>query len=383
MRVFDDFTLPGFWQDPVSVFQRHFSSGRRLQASPDGGLAVLGYRALRELGQHPAVDGTPVPPPSDGQPGAVSDLFRHALFAQVSPRHRHLRKAVLAGLNHAAVEGFRERAAGLVRSRVDALQGGPFDLFTDLALPVAADAWCAFMGYPVEDAPLFASAVERLTSQLSFSPDPSQAEDADAAAALLQSRTAALVAAGGGGPPSRIAAAVPEGDRGLAASIIASLLFDAIDTTAAGLAGVVAILLHSSVHHGRLSDAAFRDQAVEEALRLATPATLTVRQAREDLVFDGRAVAEGTLIWMWWAAGNCDPDVFPAPDRFQPGRPGRGMPFGVGAHSCLGHAWVKMLADVLIWAGFTGRRQLTAATPNIEWVSGGARRPKDQIVIWS
>jgi cytochrome P450 len=376
VRIFNDFTLPDFWQDPISVFQRSFATGDRLQASPDGGIAILGHEALRELGRHPAIDGTPMSAPTEGEPRAVFELLRHAVFAQVGPRHRQLRKAVLAGLNFGAVDTFRDRAECLIRHRLDALGAGPFELVEDLVTQFAAESWCTFMGYDPADSAAVAMEVERLTTQLGFTPDPAKAADADAAAASLLARTqAVLMTARDDGPAQRIAAAVPGCDRAVAAGVVASLLFDAVDTATAGLSGLIAVLLGEPTCHDRLGNSSLREAAIEEALRLATPAVLTVRQAREALVFEGVPIAEGSLVWMWWAAGNADPAAFEAPARFLPGRPNRAMPFGAGAHSCLGHAWVKMLAHVLVRAAFAGESRLAAAT-DFMWTSGGARRPK-------
>lgn len=116
MRVFDDFYLPGFWQDPLPHFQRSFARAKRLQSSPEGGIAVLGYELSRMIGMHPAIDGTPFPAPNKGEPQSGNDVLRHGLFAQVAPDHRAFRRAVLTGLSHSTVKAFAPRA-GLRRAK--------------------------------------------------------------------------------------------------------------------------------------------------------------------------------------------------------------------------------------------------------------------------
>lgn len=382
MRIFDDYTLPGFWRDPLSVFQQSFASGDRVQANPGGGFAILGYEALSTLGRHPAMDGTPVPAPSPDQPRASYDLLRHALFTQVAPRHRELRMAVLAGVNFAAADAFRAEAGRLALDRLKALRGAPFDLVTDFVRPVVADTWCRFMGYEAASASALSSEVERLTGELTFTPDPAKAADTEQAAASLLARTSAVLRTAQAGPAARIAAALPHGDPEVAAGVVASLLLDALDTGVAGLSGLLAVLLGEPEAHDRLDDAAAREAAIEEALRLATPAVLTVRQASGDVVFDGLRIEKGALVLMYWAAGNVDPDVFDAPLRFRPGRPRRAMPFGVGAHSCPGHVWIKMLAHTLVRLLFVGERRLRAVTQEFTWVAGGARRPHGLVVAF-
>lgn len=379
MRTFEDFTLPGFWQDPISAFQPSFHNERRIQSSPDGGVAVLGYRALRAVGTHPAVDGTPMAPPSEGEPRWVNEILRHGVFTQVAPEHRRSRQAVLAGLNTGAVRGFGPQARDLAVRRLAGMGARPFDLFTDLCLPFAAETWAAFLGYDPDDAPLMAEEVEAFSRQLIFNANPSTAGDADRAAASLLSRTADVVMSGGDSPARRMTDALGDG-RGTA--LVGSLLFDAIDTAAAGLAGTLAILLHETIDRDALRDGAFREQAIEEALRLATPAPFTVRQAREAVAIGEIVIPQGAMVWMWWAAGNCDPEAFPEPSRFRPGRANRGMPFGIGAHSCLGHGWTKQLAHVLVEIGLGGERRLSALSPGLDWAVGGARRPQGQMAVY-
>jgi len=377
MRRFDDFTLPGFWQDPISAFQRSFHNAQRIQSSPDGGIAVLGYHALRAIGMHPAIDGTPMAPPCEGEPRGVYEVLRHGLFTQVAPDHRRSRKAVLAGLNGGTVRSFAPQARDLARRRLSELGSQPFDLFRDLCLPFAAEAWAAFLGYDPDQAQSLAEEVETFSRQLVFNADPSTAGAADVAAASLLERTRSILTSGGDRLASRMANAL--GDEN-GTGLVASLLFDAIDTAAAGLAGTLAILLHEAPDRAPLRDENFREQAIEEALRLATPAVFTVRQAREDVAFGDVAIPQGAMVWMWWSAGNCDPEAFPAPARFQPGRGNRSLPFGIGAHSCVGHGWTKQLTHILVEIGLTGEGGLSMLSPGLTWEIGGARRPRGQMV---
>lgn len=378
MRTFDDFTLPGFWQDPISAFQPSFDRNLRIQSSPDGGLAVLGYHALRAIGMHPAIDGTPMQPAGENGPRWINEVLRHGVFTQVGAEHRRSRRAVLAGLNNEAARSFGPQAREVATRRMAALGSGPFDLFVELCLPFAAESWARFLGHDPEEAPLLAEEVETFSRQ-TYSPDHAMVEEADCAAASLLSRTGRVLESGGDGPATRMAQALgaPNGS-----ALVTSLLFDAIDTTAAGLAGTLAILLHEGIGREALRDEAFREQAIEEALRLATPAVFTVRQAREEAEVAGTVVLQGAMVWMWWSAGNCDPEAFPQPARFQPGRPNRGLPFGIGAHGCLGHGWSKQMAHVLTEIALAGERRLRMLSPELRWGIGGARRPQGQTVLF-
>lgn len=383
MRTFDDFTVPGFWRDPHAAFRNSFASEDRLQANPGGGYSVLGFDLLSKLGRHPALDGTPMPTPAAGGPSATYALFRHALFTQVAPRHHLLRTAALAGLSMSAVATFGSGMEHLVAQRIESLKASRFDLVTGFVGPIAAEAWCRFMGYDAEDAPALVADVARITAHGTFEPDPATAGDAEQAAASVLARTAAMLRNDRDTPATRIARALPAGDPDLAIGVVASLVLDALDTGVAGLAGLLAVLIGQPEFHHELGDVAARNAAIEEALRLATPAVLTVRQAREDVVVDGHTIENGARVLMWWAAGNVDPEAFGAPAEFRPGRKKRAMPFGVGAHTCLGHVWIKPLAHALVAQAFAGKHRLRCLAPDFSWVSGGARRPHGLVVAFA
>ena len=377
MRTFDDFSLPGFWQNPFPYFERSFADAERLQSSPEGGVAVLGYELSRMIGMHPAIDGTPLPVSDDDELQSGNDVLRHSLFTQVVPDHRVLRRAVLSGLSNSTVKGFAPYAKECVSRKLDELSDQKFDVFSDFCLPIAAECWASFAGYGADQASYLADEVERFSKQLSFEPDPALAEDADAAAASLLARTVQVLERHNGCPLNRMAEAL--GDK-RGAPLAASLLFDAIDTAAAGLAGTLVILMDVVEEKEALRDPIFREQAIEEALRLATPTPFTVRQARESICTADLTIPAGALVWMWWSAANRDPKAFPDPERFLPGRRNRGLPFGIGVHSCVGHGWTKQLAHILIETGLSGPRRLEASTSDRNWKIGGARRP-DQLMV--
>lgn len=377
MRTFDDFSLPGFWQNPFPYYARSFADAQRIQSSPEGGVAVLGYELSRTIGMHPAIDGTPLPASVEGELQSGNDVLRHSLFTQIVPDHRNFRRAALAGLSNTTVKGFAPLTQECVSRKLDEWGSQHFDLFADLCLPVAAECWASFAGYGADQAPHLADEVERFSKQLSFEPDPALAQDADDAAAALLARTVKVVERADGCPVHRMANALGD-ERG--APLAASLLFDAVDTAAAGLAGMLAVLLDAVEEKDALRDPVFREQAIEEALRLAAPTPFTVRQARESVDIGDMTIPAGALVWMWWSAANRDPEAFPDPESFLPGREKRGLPFGIGVHSCVGHGWTKQLAHILIEAGLSGPRRLEATGADRVWKIGGARRP-DHLMV--
>ena len=379
VRSFDDFTLPGFWQNPFPFYQRSFENADRIQTSPGGGIAVLGYDDCRAIGLHPAVDGTPLPPIETEEP-QLQTVLRHGVFAQIQPDHRLYRKAALSGLNHSSIKEFAPRALDLTDRLLARSQGQPVDLVTDVCLTLAAECWAEFSGYGKARATALLDDIHIAGQQLSFDADPAQAVAGEEAAASLLSLSAQAISGNHTCPVRRMSDAL---GKAKGVPMVTSLLFDAIDTTAAALAGVLAVLMNSIDELDLLKDRALRDDAIEEALRLATPTPFTIRQAREDVTIADVDFQAGTLVWMWWSAANRDPDVFAAPDSFIMGRGTQALPFGIGPHTCIGHGWTKQLAHILVERALTGPRRLRPLAENWGWKIGGARRPDGLIVRMS
>ena len=117
--------------------------------------------------------------------------------------------------------------------------------------------------------------------------------------------------------------------------------------------------------------------ALEEAMRLHPPVTLSMRFATEDVKIGDEIIPSGMPVYMLWAAANHDPAVFPDPDRFDPDRPNLKdqVAFGYGIHTCIGNAITRSVVPMLIrslvrrFPGFT----LTDPTRPPAFHTGSAR----------
>jgi cytochrome P450 len=89
---------------------------------------------------------------------------------------------------------------------------------------------------------------------------------------------------------------------------------------------------------------------VEESLRLDPPVQGWRRLALEDVVLDGVTIPAGGRILLAFAAANHDPQQFPEPDAFRPGRRNalQQVAFGAGAHFCLGAPLARMELEVML-----------------------------------
>jgi cytochrome P450 len=88
---------------------------------------------------------------------------------------------------------------------------------------------------------------------------------------------------------------------------------------------------------------------VEEALRVEPPTHFVVRVATEQRELAGITVPVGSLLLVLIGAANYDPERFPDPATFDPGRPdNRPLAFGAGLHFCLGAALTRMEGQVAL-----------------------------------
>jgi cytochrome P450 len=79
-------------------------------------------------------------------------------------------------------------------------------------------------------------------------------------------------------------------------------------------------------------------RAVEECMRHSPAVCATLRTVLDDVAFADYTFPAGTFISVNTYAANCDPEVYPQPDRFDISRedPPPILSFGGGAHYCLG-----------------------------------------------
>lgn len=91
--------------------------------------------------------------------------------------------------------------------------------------------------------------------------------------------------------------------------------------------------------------------AVEEIVRMATPIRGFSRYVAEDTTLGGVAIPQGARVFLIYASGNRDADVFPDPDRFNPARANRKhLGFGHGVHACMGMHLARREMIVLLSA---------------------------------
>lgn len=103
------------------------------------------------------------------------------------------------------------------------------------------------------------------------------------------------------------------------------------------------------------TDSAYTRAAIHETLRVRPPLWGLARWTLEPIVLGGQLVPAGTLLVPYFPRIHRDPQAHPAPDAFRPERfldvkpdATPWMPFGGGAHRCLGDHFALMEVRIIL-----------------------------------
>jgi len=114
-----------------------------------------------------------------------------------------------------------------------------------------------------------------------------------------------------------------------------------------------------SVPYEKINDLILTEYAFKESLRKNPPVPATPRMTVRDVEFKGYTLPKGTIVGVSAVASHRDPEIWDEPDTFDPMRfsPEGGaktrhrfawIPFGGGAHMCLGLHFAYMQTKVIM-----------------------------------
>lgn len=122
------------------------------------------------------------------------------------------------------------------------------------------------------------------------------------------------------------------------ASVLRLFLQAGHGTSTNALGSIIRHLARTPEDQKRLrEEPALIPNAIEEILRLWTPARLLSRTTTKAVEVSGATIPQGAKVALMWSAANRDPDVFDNPDDVDfDRRPNRHIAFGHGVHRCVG-----------------------------------------------
>ncbi|WP_220038497.1 cytochrome P450 [Curtobacterium sp. MCBD17_028] len=270
--------------------------------------------------------------------GALQSL--HNMDGQ---EHVALRRVTIPHLRAVKIQQWQAMIDEAVTLLLDEAEArGTFDLVERISARLPMLVLSRVLGIPASDAPRMVDWTNRLTSS-----DPDHLVDADALAEArdeVMGYFQRLTEERRADPRDDLISVMANGSvagqpltwNQLAAYYI--VLVAAGNETTRHLVSGGTVALHEHDAWARLErDRGLLPTTVEEMFRHVSPVAAMRRTALEDLTIDGRDVAAGDKVVLWFSAANRDPAVFEDPDDFRLDRtPNDHLSFGWGAHFCLG-----------------------------------------------
>lgn len=266
------------------------------------------------------------------------------------PGHTRIRRLVSKAFTPRVVAGILPTVHEIVDELLGKLRGSTeLNVIDDFAYPLPVRIMCMLLGIPVEEYQQFEPAAHRLGRVLDYNlVIPNQdLDDAEGARGALMDYLRDLIVHRrsnlGDDLLSRMIMAEDEGETLTNAELLATcvlLMVAGHETTANLIANGVLALLRDKSELDRLrSDQGLGVGAAEETLRCEPPVQFVMRMATKPLAVNGVDITPGTAMLVLLAAGNRDPEHYPAPDRFDIGRGAADhLAFSAGAHFCLAAA---------------------------------------------
>src|SRR5712672_1533685 len=281
-----------------------------------------------------------------------------------NPRHDQIRRMVQPQLLPNRIAEREDAVRAVVRGLIDALRHrGTVDLAQELAWPTPNEVFFDLLGRP----PARAQGREQLNRWVhelkDRKPDDSRLTPvAKAATAGIQAYFTDLLHERRARPRADLVTHM------VAAEILGLMMvlfLGGVESTA-GLIGTLFKLLAENPDQRAIlrQNPALIPDAVEEAIRLATPLQLVGRTTAREVTLHGVTIPAGGRVVLVYGAANRDERRFRDPDRFDVRRGRfRHLGFGEGMHGCLGAPLARLEAKVALEEGLPALGDYTIAAP--------------------
>lgn len=310
--------------------------------------------------------------------GPVFDLFRNSLLFSNAPAHGNRRAPLARSFAVPLIRKLRGDLRILARDLVEEQLGaGEIEFRDRIGGQLAARTIAMVLGVPRADLPVITRLVYSAIRALSVRSPQVLAEASEDLAALNAYVSDLLADHAAAGPDDFLADYLQRsGETGLSAietrMQIVTLVLAGSDTTRGALTSTLSQLMQDRAQWDLLcADPQSRVQgAVSEGLRYDPVIGALIRVASKDLVFEGVAIPEGSLIGPLVVAALRDPKVYADADRFDITRtdhPRWHPVFGAGEHRCLGEALARAELEEALTAlcRHAPRMELTGSPPQL------------------
>ena len=379
---------PTFASSPAATFAAaHTLPGSGLFHDPnEGGLVAIRYELLKAIAKHPACQAQDRSARVTG-PGRDSALHRlfdnHPVFMN-EPVHMPVHQAAYRAIAHRRAPAIRDDVRRIALDVIEPLLAkGEADLVNEYAFAVSSRYWSELLGGSIEDAVELNRRARAIGTVLAFEvSDDDRARASDAAewlsqfAASRRSETHSIVA-------TLLDGIDDPGKPDNAAALLASMTFDGIDG-GGGMTGnfLACLLQHREVLDSLRQEPKLIAAAWTEATRIAPALLGLFRCPLEDVAVGDVVLPAGVNILMLNAAGNRDPRVFDAPDRFDIERAGQApLTFGGGGRACVGKMLAKIQGEVAAEVLLDRTRGIEPVIGAVDWGRPGLLRAAQSLPV--
>ncbi|GLZ43987.1 cytochrome P450 [Actinomycetospora sp. NBRC 106375] len=334
----------------VNTAPRLFSSQNPMGPTVSGAVAAVG-RALSDA------------TPEFAERVRVVMSRGDVLFTQDPPDHTRHRRILAKAFTPRSVTRIEPRIRELCHGLVDgfAVSGDPgeVDLVPAFCSPAPVQALATLLGVPVEKSGDFARWADAINAAIGTT----MTDEALLATletqiefwTFFENEIADRERDPGDDLLSAIVRARDEGDEPLTRNEMVGFCSQFIgagaDTTTKLIASFVLMLCENPDLMAQVrSRPEELPRYLEEALRLESPVQGLFRVATEDTELGGVAIPAGAHVWVVYASGNRDEEVFDAPESFDPDRAHlrSHQAFGHGPHSCIGAPLARSVARIAV-----------------------------------
>lgn len=294
------------------------------------------------------------------------------------PAHGRLRRPAARAFAVKRVNDMVPAIRRVAAQLLDGVHAAEFDLIGELAFPLPAYVVFSLMGVPEADhAQLKQWCGYRAALGWGRPRPQDQIEIATHMAAYrayLQRLVDTRLAARGDDLTSDLVAIHREDPERLTAAEIASILFSLSFAGHETTTGLIGNAVRRLLEEPARWDAVVREPAripavVDEILRFDPSVPVWRRVTTRAVTLGGAPLPAGAKLFLWLAAANRDPSVFPDPERFDLGRGNadQHLAFGRGLHYCLGAHLGKLEARIVL-------EELVRRFPRMQLVPGQVLR---------
>lgn len=362
-------TEPGFLQDPYPFYDRARMLGDIVWWEDYALPVATSHAAVSAILRDRRMGRAPVRPPDiPAHLAAFYAVEAHSMLELEPPRHTRLRGLVTRAFTSRRIKALGPEIEALSHQLIDDLPPGEFDLLPGFAQKLPVIVIARLLGVPETMSDQLLAWSNAMVAMYQARRTRKIEEQAAAAATEFVDFMRGYVDRRRAEPAddliTHLIAAEEDGEKLSTDELITTcilLLNAGHEATVHTIGNGVKALVEHEAGPAALQPSAI-EATVEEILRFDPPLHMFTRHVYEDLELFGHRFARGDEIGCLLGAAGRDPEVWTAPNRFDPARAVKvNLAFGAGIHFCVGAPLARLELQIALPALFQRMRGLRLA----------------------